>query len=143
MILQPFNLGLVIYNISIFVHNCTVGRPILHCPLHDGQGGGGGIKLKNFQGKKHKFSGLPDDLYRMHILSIIFAVSDETAVSRESRLRVKLKRFHFFPEKFPLFSGLFPVFFRPFSEMILEKGLKNNENRPKKSGNFSGKKWNF
>ena len=137
MILQPFNLGLVIYNISIFVHYCTVGRPILHCPLHDGQGGGGGIKLKNFQGKKHKFSGLPDDLYRMHILSIIFAVSDETAVSRESRLRVKLKRFHFFPEKFPLFFGLFSLFFRPFSRIISEKGRKNTGRR--KSRNFSKK----
>ena len=37
----------------------------------------------------------------------------------------------------------FPVFFRPFSGMIPEKGWKNNGNRPEKSGNFSGKERNL
>ena len=41
---------------------------------------------------------------------------------------------------FPLFSGLFPVFFQPYSGIIREKGRKNTGNRPEISGNIFRKK---
>ena len=54
--------------------------------------------------------------------------------------RVKLKRFHFFPEKFPLFFWCVPVFYWPFSRIIPEKGRKQTgkkaENFPKKERNL-------
>ena len=48
----------------------------------------------------------------------------------------KLKRFRFFPENFPFFSGLFQVFFRPYSGKRQEKHQKKTENFPEKSGIF-------
>ena len=65
--------------------------------------------------------------------------------TRETRVNkidqtLKLKRFRFFRKTFPLFSGLFLVYFMPFSGMIPEKHQKqkgkNGKFFPKKNGIF-------